>query len=253
LSLYRHILVWRARVVPSSRRGLQIGAPPCAVHVHGVLHGRAERARVSSAVRFGGRLAARPRAPPAGTPASALTVGVPKETAPLERRCAATPESVAKLVKAGFTVLCERTLGAGSELSDDAYAAAGARLVSRAEAFNADIVTKIRPFTADEIGQLKRGATCVSLLAPAQNGALMSALAAAGVTALGLDCVPRTLSRAQVRGAPCSSPWRHSCPDNPEAPLTAPLLTAADAPRATPRRRPSTCCPARPTSRASAP
>ena len=140
--------------------------------------------------------------PAAGTPASSLTVGIPKETAPLERRCAATPDSVAKLVKAGFKVLVERTLGEGSELSDDAYAAAGARLVSRAEAFNADIVTKIRPFTPEEVGQLKRGATCVSLLAPAQNGALMSALAAAGVTALGLDCVPRTLSRAQVRGAP---------------------------------------------------
>jgi len=147
--------------------------------------------------------------PAAGAPASSLTVGVPKETAPLERRCAATPDSVAKLVKAGFTVLVERTLGEGSELSDDAYAAAGARLVSRAEALNADIVTKIRPFTADEIGQLKRGATCVSLLAPAQNGALMSALAAAGVTALGLDCVPRTLSRAQVRGGPPSTLWRH--------------------------------------------
>lgn len=135
-----------------------------------------------------------------GAPASSLTIGIPKETAPLECRVAATPESVAKLVKAGFTVQVERTAGQGSVISDDAYAAAGAKMVSRAEAFNADIVAKIRPFTAEEVGLLKRGATTVSLLQPAQNGALASQLAAAGVTALGLDCVPRTLSRAQARG-----------------------------------------------------
>jgi NAD(P) transhydrogenase len=149
-----------------------------------------------------------------GVPASSLTVGIPKETAPLECRVAATPDSVAKLIKAGFTVLCERTCGSGSQISDDAYAAAGAKMVSRAEAFNADIVSKIRPFTAEEVGLLKRGATTVSLLQPAQNGALASQLAAAGVTALGLDCVPRTLSRAQARGiAACAreaaQPWRH--------------------------------------------
>ncbi len=70
--------------------------------------------------------------------------------------------------------------------------------MSRAEALSADVVTKIRPFTPEEIGSLKRGATTVSLLAPVQNKAVADALAAQGVTALGLDCVPRTLSRAQA-------------------------------------------------------
>jgi hypothetical protein len=133
-----------------------------------------------------------------GVPISSLTVGVPKETLPSERRAAATPDSVARLVKAGFTVLVESSLGVGAEIGDAAYAAAGALVVSRAEALSADVVTKIRPFTPEEIGSLKRGATTVSLLAPAQNKAVADALAAQGVTALGLDCVPRTLSRAQA-------------------------------------------------------
>ena len=45
---------------------------------------------------------------------------------------------------------------------------------------------------------LKPHATTVSLLQPAQNKDLVAKLAAAGVTALALDCIPRTLSRAQA-------------------------------------------------------
>jgi hypothetical protein len=131
-------------------------------------------------------------------PISTLTVGIPKETLPSERRAAATPDSVARLCKAGYTVIVERGLGLGAEISDAAYEAAGARVGSRAEALGASIVTKVRPFTAEEVGALRAGATVVSLLAPAQNKELAAQLAAAGVTALGLDCVPRTLSRAQA-------------------------------------------------------
>lgn len=54
------------------------------------------------------------------------------------------------------------------------------------------------PFTGDEVAQLRRGAVTVSLLAPAQNRPLVAALADRGVTALALDCIPRTLSRAQA-------------------------------------------------------
>lgn len=185
-------------------------------------------------------VAASPAPAPAGTPYSSLSVGVPRETHPGEKRAAATPDSVARLVKAGFSVLVEQGLGEGAEHSDDAYLAAGtllaaaalacgpangtrapcvariallyvlfltprpagalpgARLVSRAEALGADVVTKVRPFTAEEVGSLKRGAVTVSLVAPAQNKALVAQLAGAGVTALGLDCIPRTLSRAQA-------------------------------------------------------
>jgi hypothetical protein len=204
-----------------ARRALAVAAAPCAsaavaraalpaLRAAGALRpllpGRGV-ARRASPLRAARRAATSASvAPPAaatapgvvGVPISSLTVGVPKETLPSERRAAATPETVARLNKAGFTVLVESGLGIGSEISDDAYAAAGARVVSRAEALSADVVTKIRPFTPSEIEALKRGATTVSLLAPAQNKGVAEALAAQGVTALGLDCVPRTLSRAQA-------------------------------------------------------
>ena len=196
----------RPLIAPLRARGVSLSAPTAR---RGAVLRLSRPRDVAITPRASTTTAAEATAPSAnGAPASSLTVGIPKETAQLERRVAATPESVAKLVKAGFTVVCERGLGEGSELSDDSYAAAGAKLVSRAEAFNADIVTKIRPFTGEEVGLLKRGATAVSLLAPAQNGALAAQLAAAGVTALGLDCVPRTLSRAQVCGAARGPPQR---------------------------------------------
>lgn len=70
--------------------------------------------------------------------------------------------------------------------------------MSRAEALGCDVVTKVRPFSAEEVKALKQGCVTVSLVNPSQNKALVEQLAAAGVTALGLDCIPRMLSRAQA-------------------------------------------------------
>jgi len=134
----------------------------------------------------------------AGRAYSTLTVGVPKESGDSERRVSGTPESVRRLISAGFSVVVEAGLGVGSELSDAAYVAAGARIGSRAEVFGADVVTHVRPFTLDEVRSLKAGAVSISLVAPAQNKELVAALAAQGVTSLGLDCIPRMLSRAQA-------------------------------------------------------
>ena len=74
----------------------------------------------------------------------------------------------------------------------------GARLGTKADCFAADIVTHVRQFSLAEVKALKKGAVTISLVAPAQNKELVAALAAQGVTALGLDCIPRMLSRAQA-------------------------------------------------------
>jgi H+-translocating NAD(P) transhydrogenase len=72
-------------------------------------------------------------ATPLGIPYEKLTVGVPKETFDLERRVAATPESVARLVKSGFqAVHVETGAGAKSFFSDQAYEQAGAKIVDNA-------------------------------------------------------------------------------------------------------------------------
>ena len=57
-----------------------------------------------------------------------MQIGVPKETAPRERRVALAPDSVARLVKAGATVVVEHGAGESASFPDSAYATAGAML-----------------------------------------------------------------------------------------------------------------------------
>ena len=71
-----------------------------------------------------------------------LTIGIPKERFPRERRVAATPESVARLVSPGFNVQLESQAGAASYFSDADYAAAGATIVDNVWK-NADIILKV--------------------------------------------------------------------------------------------------------------
>lgn len=78
-----------------------------------------------------------------GTPYSALTIGIPKETFSLEKRVAATPESVQRLVAPGFQVLVEDNAGAASYFSNADYEAVGAKIVPQIWK-DADIVLKVR-------------------------------------------------------------------------------------------------------------
>ena len=87
------------------------------------------------------------------TPYSQLSIGIPKETYPNERRVAVTPQNVALLLKKGFkSVLVEKGAGAQADFLDEAYAAAGATLVDDASAVwsQADIVLKVRGPSAAE-------------------------------------------------------------------------------------------------------
>ncbi|MBB3002493.1 NAD(P) transhydrogenase subunit alpha [Paraburkholderia tropica] len=128
----------------------------------------------------------------------AMTIAVPRESQQDERRVAATPESVAQLIKLGYEIEVETGAGERASYPDDAYRQAGACLVDDALELwsNADIVLKVRPPATDEVQRLKTGATLIGFIWPAQNGALLEACAVRGVTVLAMDCVPR-LSRAQ--------------------------------------------------------
>ena len=52
-----------------------------------------------------------------------------------------------------------------------------------------------------EVSSLRSGQVVVGLLSPLLDPALMQSLASAGVTAVSLDAIPRTLSRAQTMDA----------------------------------------------------
>jgi H+-translocating NAD(P) transhydrogenase subunit alpha len=129
-----------------------------------------------------------------------MKLGIVQETRHEERRVAASPNVVGRWTKAGWQVVVEKGAGTAADYPDPQYEAAGATIVDRAAAWQADIVLKIRPPTDDEVGQLREGGTLISFLYPAQSEALLAKLAARRVTALAMDQVPR-ISRAQKMDA----------------------------------------------------
>ena len=132
-----------------------------------------------------------------GTPYGELTIGVPKETAHLEKRVAQSPESVAKLVKEGWNVLVEKGAGVGSSFSDAAYTAAGAQIVDKSKAYKASLVTKVAVPTPEE-AKLVEDRMLLSMIWPAQNPELLQQLSDQKATVFAMDCIPRTLSRGQA-------------------------------------------------------
>ena len=132
-----------------------------------------------------------------------LTIGIPREIYPGEKRVATVPEVVEKLGKLGFKVQIESGAGDAANCSDDTYRAAGAEVVADAATLwsTSDIVFKVRGPTSDEVGLLREGGTLISFIWPAQNPELMQQLAAKKATVLAIDSLPRQLSRAQKMDA----------------------------------------------------
>jgi H+-translocating NAD(P) transhydrogenase subunit alpha len=129
-----------------------------------------------------------------------LTIGVPAETLDGERRVALTPAVVPALEKLGAQVLVESGAGVSSGFSDAAYEDKGARVVSRAEALGADVVTVVRVLGGDpaspDLAALHAGQTLVGMAAPFAAPEVVAAVAGKGVTLHSLELVPRT-TRAQ--------------------------------------------------------
>ncbi len=132
-----------------------------------------------------------------GQAGSALIVGVPRETAPGERRVALIPDTVKRLTGSGVKVRIESGAGLDSGHSDEAYIAAGADIVPDArQAFDAAMVIKVQKPDASEAALLRPGSTVVALLQPMTNHDLVRDLAERGITAFSMDAIPRT-TRAQ--------------------------------------------------------
>ncbi len=125
-----------------------------------------------------------------------LHIGVPRENHPRETRVAATPTTVTQLVGLGYDVVVETGAGGASSFPDDAYAAAGARIGTADEAWQADVVLRVTAPSVEEIARLRDGATLIGMISPAFNPDLVAALAARPITVLSMDAVPR-ISRAQ--------------------------------------------------------
>ena len=133
----------------------------------------------------------------------AMLIGIPKETAAGEKRVATVPEVVEKLIKLGFGVAVQSGAGDAANFADDTYRAAGAEVLPTAAELwaRADMVFKVRPPSAEEVGLLREGGLLVGFVWPAQHPELMQQLAARRATVLAIDCLPRQLSRAQKMDA----------------------------------------------------
>src|SRR5512141_2312968 len=131
-----------------------------------------------------------------------MKIGVARETARGERRGALVPEALGKLQAAGIDILVERGAGLGALIPDSAFIDAGATVVSTDELYaQADVIARVQKPSPAEAKQLRSGQAVVGLLQPLLDPALMADLAKAGVTAISLDAIPRTLSRAQTMDA----------------------------------------------------
>jgi len=134
-----------------------------------------------------------------------MKLSVAKERRAQERRVAASPDTVKRLVGMGLEVVVESGAGAGSAFTDDAYKTAGAEIAGdAASALGAgDIVLKVqRPLRGgdggvDELSLMKRGATLIGLLSPLQHRDDVEAYAKAGITTFAMELVPR-ITRAQA-------------------------------------------------------
>ncbi len=166
------------------------------------------------------------------TTQNSVSVAVPKETMPGERRVALVPADVGRLVKAGLTVKVQAGAGTEAHYFDAAYEKAGAVVVADPAALlgGADAVLKVQPPTIAEAGLIKEGALLVCLLQPARDSAAVQALTARNVTVLSMDLVPRT-TRAQVMDALSSqatvSGYRAALLGAEMLPKFLPMLTTA--------------------------
>ncbi len=131
-----------------------------------------------------------------------MNIAVPKETASGETRVALTPPIVSLLTSDGFSVAVQEGAGMQAAFTDADYKQAGATVVAGAEELwrNANVVLKVQKPTVDEIGMMASGTTLISFLWALSDPELVEHLREAGVTAVGMDALPR-ISRAQTMDA----------------------------------------------------
>jgi NAD(P) transhydrogenase subunit alpha len=131
-----------------------------------------------------------------------MRIATVKETAPNERRVSLVPEVIGKLTGAGHEVLIQTGAGDGASVPDADYTAAGAKVVSEEQLYaDADVVLRVQKPTPEEVGKMRQGQVVIGLLQPLIDPQNAQKLAAAGIIAVSLDTLPRTLSRAQSMDA----------------------------------------------------
>ena len=127
-----------------------------------------------------------------------MKIAIPKERRAGERRVAAAPETVGKLIALGFSVTVETGAGEAAAFPDNAYKDAGANIVSSISTVckSAEIILKVQGPTEAELKNFKKGSILIGHLNALSDGESIAAIAKAGITGLAMEMMPR-ITRAQ--------------------------------------------------------
>ena len=117
------------------------------------------------------------------------SIGVPAEIKRDEQRVALTPDGIRELVSLGMEVRVQAGAGLGAGISDDDFAASGARLVSCEEAWGAHLVVKVKEPQPQEFGFLRPDLVLFTYLHLAAYPDVGRALLEAGTTAVAYETV----------------------------------------------------------------
>ena len=137
----------------------------------------------------------------------AVTIGVPRETFPGERRVALIPRTSEALGKLGASIIVEQSAGVEAGFPDDQYVARGAKIASRPGVFaQADIIVQVRSLGANpeagraDLALFRPGQTVIGFGEPLTSPREVADLAHAGVSFLSMELMPR-ITRAQSMDA----------------------------------------------------
>lgn len=122
------------------------------------------------------------------------TIFVAKESRAGETRVAATPETVGRYVKRGFSVLVEAGAGLASSVSDSDYTDAGAEIVAdfAAGCGKADLILKVARPTREEGAAVRKGSVLIAFMQAAMEPDAIQGILGSGGSHFAMELVPRT-------------------------------------------------------------
>ena len=136
-----------------------------------------------------------------------MKIAIVKETKTLEKRVAATPETVKKFISLGISVKVEKDAGIKSNILDSEYEESGAKIISDPKELlsNTDVVLKVNSISNNGIGSdnielYKKNTTLIGFLKPLQDKENIKLISQKGINAFAVELIPR-ISRAQSMDA----------------------------------------------------
>ncbi|WFE56670.1 alanine dehydrogenase [Micromonospora sp. WMMD712] len=120
-----------------------------------------------------------------------MKVGIPREVKNHEYRVAITPAGVNEFTRSGHQIFVESGAGVGSSITDEEFAAAGAKILATADEVwdTAELVLKVKEPVAEEHHRMRAGQVLFTYLHLAASRACTDALVDRGVTGIAYETV----------------------------------------------------------------